>query len=128
LGKDNRRYSPFTVNTEYRIPWHTLTGRQRFYLDYKVMLDFGEGLSVYVPPLAHGPYLHGEKQVENIGKSITVRYMTPHQKWGIHTMFTDTASMSTLFRGWQLVWLKAIENRVHFPPRGCVGTRFLFRL
>src|SRR5690625_1392686 len=27
LEKDNRRYSPFTVNTEYNIPWRTLTGR-----------------------------------------------------------------------------------------------------
>ncbi|WP_232699248.1 nitrate reductase subunit alpha [Brevibacillus daliensis] len=105
LEKDNRRYSPFTVNTEYGIPWHTLTGRQSFYLDHEVMLDFGEGLPLYLPPLAHGPYLKGEKEVEHNGKWITLRYMTPHQKWGIHTMFTDTTNMSTLFRGWQTVWL-----------------------
>lgn len=105
LEKDNRRYSPFTLNTEYAIPWRTLTGRQSFYLDHEVILDFGEGLPVYLPPLAHGPYLQGEKQVENNGKSIEVRYLTPHQKWGIHTMFTDTTQMATLFRGWQVVWM-----------------------
>jgi nitrate reductase alpha subunit len=105
LEKDNRRYSPFTVNIEYGIPWRTLTGRQSFYLDHEVLLDFGEGLPVYLPPLAHGPYLPGETREENKGKSLEIRYLTPHQKWGIHTMFTDTSNMSTLFRGWQTVWL-----------------------
>lgn len=105
LEKDNRRYSPFTVNTEYGLPWHTLTGRQSFYLDHEVMLDFGEGLPLYLPPLMHAAFLQGEEHVENPGKSMEIRYMTPHQKWGIHTMFTDTTMMSTLFRGWQVVWL-----------------------
>jgi nitrate reductase / nitrite oxidoreductase, alpha subunit len=105
LEKDNRRYSPFTVNTEYHIPWHTLTGRQSFYLDHEVMLDFGEGLPLYLPPLAYKPFYKGEKEVANTQKYMTVRYLTPHQKWGIHTMFTDSTNMSTLFRGWQTVWL-----------------------
>ncbi|MEX2415550.1 MAG: nitrate reductase subunit alpha [Paenibacillaceae bacterium] len=105
LEKDNRRYSPFTVNTEYGIPWHTLTGRQSFYLDHEVMLDFGEGLPLYLPPLAYKPFFKGEKEVVNTDKWMTVRYLTPHQKWGIHTMFTDTTHMSTLFRGWQTVWM-----------------------
>ena len=105
LEKDNRRYSPFTVNTEFGLPWHTLSGRQSFYLDHEVMLDFGEGLPIYIPPIMHSAFLQGEKEVEARGKSMEIRYMTPHQKWGIHTMFTDTTQMSTLFRGWQLVWL-----------------------
>jgi nitrate reductase / nitrite oxidoreductase, alpha subunit len=105
LEKDGRRYSPFTVNTEYNIPFRTLTGRQSFYLDHEVMLDFGEGLPIYLPPLSYGPFIKGEKGVEENGASITVRYLTPHQKWGIHTMFTDTTNMSTLFRGWQTVWM-----------------------
>lgn len=105
LEKDNRRYSPFTVNTEYNIPWRTLTGRQSFYLDHEMMLDYGEGLPLYRPPLARGPFLQGEDKVKEEGKSIVVRYLTPHNKWGIHTMFTDTTQMSTLFRGWQVVWM-----------------------
>ncbi|HET7627172.1 MAG TPA: nitrate reductase subunit alpha [Bacillales bacterium] len=105
LENDNRRYSPFTVNKEFHIPWRTLTGRQSFYLDHEVMLDYGEALPLYLPPLTLSPYLSGEKEVENTGKHMTIRYLTPHQKWGIHTMFTDTTQMSTLFRGWQVVWL-----------------------
>lgn len=105
LEKDHRRYSPFTSNVEYGIPWRTLTGRQSFYLDHEMMLDMGEGLPIYLPPLKYGPYIKGEKEAENNGKSITLRYLTPHQKWGIHTMFTDTTMMTTLFRGWQVVWM-----------------------
>src|SRR5699024_4810678 len=105
LEKDNRRYSPFTTNTEYNIPWHTLTGRQSFYLDHEMMLDFGEMLPLYIPPLANGPFVANESEVEENGQSLTLRYLTPHQKWGIHTMFTDTTAMVTLFRGWQVVWM-----------------------
>ncbi|MDM5189126.1 nitrate reductase subunit alpha [Bacillus sp. DX4.1] len=105
LENDNRRYSPFTVNKEFHIPWHTLTGRQSFYLDHEVMLDFGEGLPLYLPPITKGPFIKGEKEVENTEKSLVLRYLTPHQKWGIHTMFTDTTNMAQLFRGWQTVWL-----------------------
>ncbi len=46
-----RRYSPFTINVERDMPWHTLTGRQHFYLDHDWMLEFGEGLPAYRPPL-----------------------------------------------------------------------------
>lgn len=105
LETDNRRYSPFTVNKEFHIPWHTLTGRQSFYLDHEVMLDYGEGLPLYIPPINRGPFLKGENEVENKGKSIVLRYMTPHQKWGIHTMFTEANHMVQLFRGWQVVWM-----------------------
>ncbi|GGE50408.1 nitrate reductase subunit alpha [Pullulanibacillus camelliae] len=105
MEKDNRRYSPFTTNVEYNLPWHTLTGRQSFYLDHEVMLDFGEGLPLYLPPLYFVPFMSEETPLEENGKSVTVRYLTPHQKWGIHTMFTDTTNMSNLFRGWQVVWM-----------------------
>ena len=48
-----RRYSPFTINVERLKPWHTLTGRQHFYLDHDWMTELGEGLPVYRPPLEH---------------------------------------------------------------------------
>ncbi|SHF54940.1 nitrate reductase subunit alpha [Ornithinibacillus halophilus] len=105
MEKDGRKYSPFTVNTEYNIPWRTLTGRQSFYLDHEMMLDFGEGLPLYLPPLTKGPFMKHEKGVKDNGQSLTVRYLTPHQKWGIHTMFTEASPMVQLFRGWQVVWM-----------------------
>ena len=46
-----RRYSPFTINVERLKPWHTLTGRQHFYLDHDWMHELGEELPVFRPPL-----------------------------------------------------------------------------
>ena len=48
-----RRYAPFTTNVEREKPWHTLSGRQHFYLDHAWMLELGEGLPVFRPPLHH---------------------------------------------------------------------------
>ena len=57
-----RRYSPFTINVERLKPWHTLTGRQHFFLDHDWMAELGEGLPVYRPPLnMHA--LFGEPEV-----------------------------------------------------------------
>jgi len=106
LEAPNRRYAPFTVNVEYGVPWRTLTGRQHFYLDHELMLDFGEGLPLYRPPLALSPFASGDAHAPANGtRAITVRYLTPHQKWGIHTTYTDTPQMLTLFRGGQTIWL-----------------------
>lgn len=101
----DRRYSPFTSNVEYKIPWRTLTGRQSFYLDHEVMLEFGEGLPVYRPPLVLEPFRSDGERVPETGRTVTVRYLTPHQKWGIHTTYADTPRMLSLFRGGQTIWL-----------------------
>lgn len=70
-----------------------------------MILDCGEALPIYLPPLAKAPFTKREKGVPDNGKSITLRYLTPHQKWGIHTMFTEATPMVQLFRGWQVVWI-----------------------
>ena len=46
-----RRYSPFVINVERSKPWHTLTGRQHFFLDHDWMAELGEQLPVFRPPL-----------------------------------------------------------------------------
>ena len=46
-----RRYSPFTINVERLKPWHTLTGRQHFFLDHDWMTELGEQMPVFRPPL-----------------------------------------------------------------------------
>ena len=48
-----RRYAPFTINVERDKPWHTLSGRLHFYLDHAWMLELGEGLPAFRPPLHH---------------------------------------------------------------------------
>ncbi len=100
-----RRYSPFTVNVERSKPWHTLTGRQHFYLDHDWMTALGEQLPVYRPPLnMHA--LFGEPRLGETGElGVTVRYLTPHNKWSIHSEYQDNLFMLSLSRGGPHIWM-----------------------
>jgi nitrate reductase alpha subunit len=100
-----RRYSPFTINVERLKPWHTLTGRQHFYLDHDWMTELGESLPVYRPPLNMAA-LFGEPSVGDTGElGVTVRYLTPHSKWSIHSEYQDNLFMLSLSRGGQTIWM-----------------------
>ncbi|GGL09171.1 nitrate reductase subunit alpha [Nocardia jinanensis] len=100
-----RRYSPFTINTERLKPWHTLTGRQHFYLDHDWMIELGEQLPTFRPPLDMTA-LFAEPAVGDISDSgVTVRYLTPHSKWSIHSAYQDNLHMLTLSRGGQTIWM-----------------------
>ncbi len=100
-----RRYSPFTINVERLKPWHTLTGRQHFYLDHDWMTELGEGLPVYRPPLNMAA-LFGEPRPGEVSEAgVTVRYLTPHSKWSIHSEYQDNLFMLSLSRGGQTVWM-----------------------
>jgi nitrate reductase / nitrite oxidoreductase, alpha subunit len=103
--KGGRRYSPFTTNIEKRIPWRTLTGRQHFYIDHEMILEFGEGLSTYKPILSHTPFHPSSKRPGVEGKEVTLNYLTPHSKWSIHSMYYDSLPMLTLFRGGPTIWM-----------------------
>ncbi|CCF65031.1 nitrate reductase subunit alpha [Nocardia cyriacigeorgica] len=100
-----RRYSPFTINTERLKPWHTLTGRQHFYLDHDWMIELGEQLPIFRPPLDMTA-LFREPSVGEVGeRGVTVRYLTPHSKWSIHSAYQDNLHMLTLSRGGQTIWM-----------------------
>lgn len=104
-----RRYSPFTINVERLKPWHTLTGRQHFYLDHDWMSELGESLPVYRPPLNMGA-LFAEPELGSTGeamgeRTVTVRYLTPHNKWSIHSEYQDNLFMLSLSRGGQTIWM-----------------------
>ncbi|WP_029137557.1 nitrate reductase subunit alpha [Nakamurella lactea] len=100
-----RRYSPFTVNVERNKPWHTLTGRQHFYLDHDWMAELGEGLPVYRPPLNMAA-LFSEPELGDVSElGVTVRYLTPHNKWSIHSEYQDNLFMLSLSRGGQNIWM-----------------------
>jgi len=100
-----RRYSPFTINVERLKPWHTLTGRQHFFLDHDWMAEMGEWLPVFRPPLnMHA--LFGEPHIGETGElGITVRYLTPHSKWSIHSEYQDNLFMLSLSRGGPTIWM-----------------------
>ena len=100
-----RRYSPFTINVERLKPWHTLTGRQHFYLDHDWMQEIGESLPVFKPPLDM-TQIFGEAEVGTQNElGVSVRYLTPHNKWSIHSEYQDNLFMLSLSRGGQAIWI-----------------------
>ena len=104
-----RRYSPFTINVERLKPFHTLTGRQHFYLDHDWMLGMGEAMPTYRPPLDM-TRLFGEEPVGTRNElGVSVRYLTPHNKWSIHSEYQDNLFMLSLSRGGQTVWMSDVD-------------------
>ncbi|MDA8368690.1 MAG: nitrate reductase subunit alpha [Nocardiopsaceae bacterium] len=100
-----RRYSAFTINVERRKPWHTLTGRQHFFLDHDWMAELGETLPVFRPPLNMNA-LFAEPRIGDTGElGVTVRYLTPHNKWSIHSEYQDNLLMLSLSRGGPTIWM-----------------------
>jgi len=95
-----RRYSPFTINVEREKPWHTLSGRMHFYVDHAWMLELGEGLPVFRPPLVQRAIFGDQGAGDGSGRrELTLKYLTPHSKWSIHSEYQDNLHMLTLFRG-----------------------------
>ncbi len=100
-----RRYSPFTINIERKKPFHTLTGRQQFYVDHDWFLGMGEMLPVYRPPLDMTRLFDETPIGEQTELGVSVRYLTPHNKWSIHSEYQDNLFMLSLSRGGQSVWM-----------------------
>ncbi|MCC6868978.1 MAG: nitrate reductase subunit alpha [Burkholderiales bacterium] len=98
-------YNAGYTNVHELIPWRTLTGRQQFYQDHAWMRAFGEGLGSYRPPvdLKATAAIHNVRS--NGNPEILLNFITPHQKWGIHSTYTDNLIMLTLNRGGPVIWL-----------------------
>lgn len=103
IESESRRYSPFVINIEEKVPFRTLTGRAQFYQDHPWMRDFGEHLPLYRPPLDMPvpSAAHGRDPVAEL----VLNYLTPHSKWSIHSTYSDTLTMLTLFRGGEAIWI-----------------------
>ena len=105
-------YNAGWTNVHELIPWRTVSGRQQLYQDHKWMLAFGEGFVTWRPPVdlkTTGPEVNfsardGEPHV-------VLNFITPHQKWGIHSTYSDNLLMLTLNRGGPVVWLSEVDAR-----------------
>ncbi len=98
-------YNAGYTNVHELIPWRTLSGRQQLYQDHLWMRAFGTALCVYRPPVdlkTVKPIIDSKPNGE---KQIVLNFITPHQKWGIHSTYTDNLLMLTLSRGGPIVWL-----------------------
>lgn len=111
LEDEHVSYNAGYTNVHELIPWRTITGRQQFYQDHEWMRDFGETLCVYKPPInlkTVEPILNKQP---NGNKEIVLNWITPHQKWGIHSTYSDNLLMLTLSRGGPIVWLSEIDAK-----------------
>jgi nitrate reductase alpha subunit len=104
IVNQGRAYSPYTLNKERLVPWRTLTGRQHFYLDHEMYLDWGEHLPTYKPRPDHTMLDEIQKSLL-VGQGKLLNYITPHGKWSIHSTYSDNHRMMTLSRGGYPVWL-----------------------
>jgi nitrate reductase alpha subunit len=104
-------YSAGYTNVHELIPWRTLSGRQQLYQDHLWMRAFGEALCVYRPPIDTKTTKPVLDRRPNGNKPVVLNFITPHQKWGIHSTYTDNLLMLTLSRGGPIVWISEIDAR-----------------
>jgi nitrate reductase alpha subunit len=105
LESDEVSYTGNYTNVHARIPWRTLSGRQHVYQDHEWMRAFGESLAAYRPPLDTRSLERITDVPENGNPGLALNFLTPHQKWGIHSTYSDTTPMLTLSRGGPCIWL-----------------------
>ncbi|HHG89875.1 MAG TPA: nitrate reductase subunit alpha [Devosia sp.] len=98
-------YNACYTNVHELIPWRTLTGRQQLYQDHLWMRAFGEAFCVYRPPIDTKSITPDIEARDNGNKQVVLNFITPHQKWGIHSTYSDNLMMLTLNRGGPVVWL-----------------------
>ena len=104
-------YNAGYTNVHELIPWRTLTGRQQLYQDHLWMRAFGEALCVYRPPIDTKAVKPVLDRKPNGNKSVILNFITPHQKWGIHSTYTDNLLMLTLSRGGPIVWISEADAK-----------------
>ena len=75
------------------------------------MRDFGEALCVYKPPVDTRSVAAVRDRKANDHAEIVLNFITPHQKWGIHSTYTDNLLMLTLSRGGPIVWISEKDAR-----------------
>jgi nitrate reductase alpha subunit len=111
LESEQVSYNAGYTNVHELIPWRTLSGRQQFYQDHAWMRAFGEALSSYRPPvdLKTTAEMLGVKS--NGAPELVLNFITPHQKWGIHSTYSDNLLMLTLNRGGPVVWLSETDAK-----------------
>lgn len=109
LEDEHVSYNAGYTNTHELIPWRTLTGRQQFYQDHEWMRDFGESLCVYKPPINTKTVAPVIDEYGNGKEQVVLNFITPHQKWGIHSTYSENLLMLTLNRGGPVVWISEVD-------------------
>ncbi|MDD5695804.1 MAG: molybdopterin dinucleotide binding domain-containing protein, partial [Bacteroidales bacterium] len=109
IDSEQVSYNAGYTNVHELIPWRTLTGRQTLYQDHPWMLAFGENMVTYKPPI-HTKSIREVMDKINSGEPyLIINMMTPHNKWTIHSSWSDNLVMLTLGRGGPVVWMNETD-------------------
>lgn len=105
LESEHVCYNAGYTNVHELIPWRTLTGRQQLFMDHQWMLAFGEGFVTWRPPIDTRTVSQVLGKLPNGNPEIQLNILTPHQKWGIHSTYTENLILLSLNRGGPTVWI-----------------------
>lgn len=104
-------YNAGYTNVHELIPWRTITGRQTSYQDHPWMRAFGEGLACYKPPINTRSVREVLSRIKPGEPHLVLNMITPHNKWTIHSTWSDNLIMLTLGRGGPVAWLSETDAR-----------------
>lgn len=111
LESEKVSYNACYTNVHELIPWRTLSGRQQLYQDHPWMQAFGEQLCLYKPPVDTKTIAPVIDSKSNGNPQVVLNFITPHQKWGIHSTYTDNLMMLTLSRGGPIIWISETDAK-----------------
>ena len=75
------------------------------------MRAFGEALVTWRPPVDTKATVQVQGKHGNGNPEIALNFVTPHQKWGIHSTYTDNLLMLTLSRGGPCIWISETDAK-----------------
>ncbi len=111
LEDEHVSYNAGYTNVHELIPWRTLSGRQQLYQDHLWMRAFGESLVTWRPPIDTRSVSALREVPSNGFPEKALNFLTPHQKWGIHSTYSENLLMLTLSRGGPIVWISESDAR-----------------
>ncbi|MDX9811972.1 MAG: nitrate reductase subunit alpha [Bacteroidales bacterium] len=109
IDSEEVSYNAGYTNVHELIPWRTLTGRQTSYQDHPWMTAFGENLVCYKPPVNTKSVRTVLDKTGSDDEYLVINMMTPHNKWTIHSSWSDNLIMLTLGRGGPVAWLSEAD-------------------
>jgi len=111
IDSEEVSYNAGYTNVHELIPWRTLTGRQTSYQDHPWMTAFGENMVCYKPPINTKSVMAVMDRLGSSDDYLIINMMTPHNKWTIHSSWSDNLIMLTLGRGGPVAWLSETDAR-----------------
>jgi nitrate reductase alpha subunit len=73
------------------------------------MRAFGEALCTWRPPIDTKAVAPVKGRAPNGNPEVVLNFITPHQKWGIHSTYSDNLLMLTLNRGGPVIWISEAD-------------------